>query len=429
LNKLLFLPTRYFPAISGAEFYIQRIAEILNNNYCYSVDIITSNAIDFKALRESTGKIIDKKNKYYNKVNNIKIQRYKIEYNINYNDALKFLINLSKEIGLDISQNCIKKLLLKGPYIPELIQSYFYSDKKYDLIHTTFYPYFNILISLFIGKALDIPVIITPFYHFANPKYNDPDLMEILRYFDIIIACTNKEKEFLRNSLNIADNKIRVIPMGVDYQSFNQPYSKKQKKYFFKEKFFRPKEKNYKMVLFCGYKNYEKGALSILKAIPLIIEKFKKVYFVFIGPSTKAFNRELSKVLKIKNSRIINFTPENLTGYFDRKKISAFQETNVFVMPSRSDAFGIAYLEAWSAGKPVIGAKIGATPEVIDDNKDGFLVEFDNPKDIAEKVLITLKHPRLAKKMGKNGNIKVLNNYTWEIIAKKTHELYRELLK
>ncbi len=67
-------------------------------------------------------------------------------------------------------------------------------------------------------------------------------------------------------------------------------------------------------------------------------------------------------------------------------------------MPSRSDAFGIAFLEAWAAGKPVIGANIGATPEVIRNGIDGFLVEFDNPRDIAEKVVKLLKTKPPTKK-------------------------------
>ena len=79
------------------------------------------------------------------------------------------------------------------------------------------------------------------------------------------------------------------------------------------------------------------------------------------------------------------------------KKIAAFNETDVFLMPSRSDAFGIAYLEAWASGKPVIGANIGATPEVIRDKIDGLFVEFDDYLDIADKVVMLLKKKRLRK--------------------------------
>ncbi|MEJ2279440.1 MAG: glycosyltransferase family 4 protein [Candidatus Lokiarchaeota archaeon] len=158
-------------------------------------------------------------------------------------------------------------------------------------------------------------------------------------------------------------------------------------------------------------------------------KSFLKVYFVFIGPPTMAFNRELSKIKEEIEAKIINFTPDNLSGYFDKIKLTAFKESEIYLMPSRSDAFGIAYLEAWASGKPVIGANIGATPEVIKTNIDGLLVEFDNPIDIAEKVLYLLKKKRVRKKLGKNGRKKVQTNYTWEVIAQKTHKMYQNLLK
>jgi glycosyltransferase involved in cell wall biosynthesis len=181
------------------------------------------------------------------------------------------------------------------------------------------------------------------------------------------------------------------------------------------------------MVLFCGYKNYEKGALSILKAIPYILKKSRKVYFVFIGPSTVAFNRELSKIQKTVDLRVINLTPDNLKGYYDRKKIAAFNETDLFLMPSRSDAYGIAFLEAWASGKPVIGANIGATPEVIRANIDGLLVGFDDPIDIAGKVIMLLKKKRLNRSLGAKGRDKVKEYLSWEVVAKKTHEMYQNL--
>ena len=97
-------------------------------------------------------------------------------------------------------------------------------------------------------------------------------------------------------------------------------------------------------------------------------------------------------------------------------------------MPSRSDAFGIAFLEAWASKKPVIGARIGATPDVIRDNIDGLLVEFDNPQDIAEKVITLLKKKRLRNQFGLAGNARVRDSYSWDSIAEITYNTYQNLL-
>lgn len=430
MQKILYLPTRFFPAISGAEFYFQRLAENLIKSYDYNIDIYTSNAIDFKALRDPNGKIITPQENNFYKVNNLKIQRFPVNYDHSEEQIFNELNSIPAFKELNLFDINLVKFIKNGPYLRDLL---FYLLNKpisdYDLIHTTFFPYFNCIISLIIGNAINKPVVCTPFFHFSNPRYLDINLIILLKKFDLIIACTNLEKQFLALKYDITPHKIKVIPMGVDYEKFSNFSNPNSKSFQFKQKFFNNGETNYHLVLFCGYKNFEKGALSILKSIPYILEKIKKVYFVFIGPSTPAFNQERSKVSKLKNAKIINFTPDNLTGYFDKKKIAAFKEADIYLMPSRSDAFGIAFLEAWAAGIPVIGANIGATPEVIRENVDGYLVEFDNPLDIAEKVINLLKKKRLRKRLGYAGQLKVSQNYTWDIVTQKTHQTYQDLIK
>lgn len=405
------------------------MAEILTSKYNYKVDIYTSNAIDFKALRNSNGKSLSQDNRYYDKVNNLKINRFKVNYKLTDKEILIELKRIPELNFLTLDDDILIKFIKNGPYLGELLENLLQKpDLTYDLIHTTFFPYFNCIISLIIGNYIHKPTVCTPFFHFSNPRYIDVKAIEVLKKFDLIIACTNLEKGFLIQKYNIQPEKIKVIPMGVDIEEFSHNRKKPLNYPKFKQKFFNAKEKKYKLILFCGYKNYEKGALSILKSIPYIVKKIKKVYFVFIGPSTLAFNRELSKINKLESSKIINFSPDNLTGYFDKKKIAAFKEADIYLMPSRSDAFGISFLEAWAAGKPVIGARIGATPEVIRENIDGLLVEFDNPEDIAEKVIILLKSKSLRNKLGSTGQEKVYQKYTWNHVAEETHNMYKNLI-
>ena len=406
------------------------MADILTSKYDYNIDIYTSNAVDFRALRDSRGRIVDYSNKFYEKVNNLIIKRFPINYNVSDEEILNKLKTIPAFNSLNLSDKSVKGFIKNGPYLGDLID--FVIGKQnlhYDLIHTTFFPYFNLLISLIVGTIFKIPKVCTPFFHFSNPRYMDPILIEVLRKFDILIACTNVEKMVLVKKFKLPMDKIIVIPMGVDFERFKKNYNKPSQDLYFKQKFFKNREIKYSLVLFCGYKNYEKGAISILKAIPLILKEIKKVYFIFIGPSTKAFNYEYSKIQKTKGLRIINFTPDNLTGYFDKKKLAAFKEADLYLMPSRSDAFGISFLEAWAAAKPVIGARIGATPEVIEENVDGLLVEFDNPNDIAQKVVKLLKNKKLRRNLGAAGQIKVSQNYTWDIVARKTHTTYQNLIK
>ncbi|MGV9172526.1 MAG: glycosyltransferase family 4 protein [Promethearchaeia archaeon] len=431
MKNILFFPTRFFPAISGAEFYIQRIAEIFQQQYNYNVRILTSNAIDFKALREKSGKLIDEDNQYFRKVNNLEIERYPIDYKMDPSQSIAFLNSFSPINSLNLSKDCLLEYLYNGPYLKDFFN--IWNEKKsevhsYDLIHTTFYPYFNLILTLYLGRILDIPTVCTPFYHYSNPRYSNHQLTEPLHKFDLLIACTEREKTYLIKEVQINKQKIKVIPMGVDFRRYQRVHNETFKDYSFKEKFFRANNMDYKLVLYCGYKNYEKGAVSILKSIPPILNDYPRVYFVFIGPSTKAFEMQKANLSKSMRKQILNFTPDNMKGYFDKKKMTAFSEADIYVMPSRSDAFGITYLEAWSSATPVIGANTGATPEVIQHNKNGLLVEFDNPQEIANQILKLLRDERLSRRLGKSGQKRVKTNFTWKKVVKQTNNTYIQLI-
>jgi len=244
LTTILFLPTRYFPSISGAEFYFQRMAEILTKKYNYKIDVFTSNAIDFKALRNSGGKTITKDNKYFALVNDLKVNRFSINYNISEIDILNKLKTIPAYRTLTLTDDCVIKLIQNGPYLGDLLDFLLKKpDLNYDLVHATFFPYFNLLMSLIIGTLIKKPKVCTPFFHFSNPRYLDLKLIELLKKFDLLIACTNIEKNYLVQKCHILPEKVRVIPMGVDYEKFEIGQKNTLKHYSFKQKFFKKNEK------------------------------------------------------------------------------------------------------------------------------------------------------------------------------------------
>ena len=102
-------------------------------------------------------------------------------------------------------------------------------------------------------------------------------------------------------------------------------------------------------------------------------------------------------------------------------------DADVFVMPSMADAFGIVYLEAWMYEKPVIGARVGAIPDVISEYEDGLLVELDNYVELARKIELLLDHPDWSRAMGRKGKAKTLANFTQEKIAMQFREVFLEV--
>lgn len=441
LNILLF-PTRFFPAISGGDFLLERLGrEFLRISRRSSkkstleikiqVSVITSTAIDFASLH-GHGRTIDTSHKYFSQYKNLKIHRYRVLNSDSHPSNKKYekniysmLFELTKQY-LNLDENDLKDVIKNGPILPEFIYDLFHEQFENSLkfvpniIHCTYLPYLNIIYSLLIAQYYKIPSCITPFLHFANIRYQKPIFYQILKIFDCIFACTKYEKDVLISN-GIDKNKIEILPMGVDAKRFNQD---DYRPHFIN--IYQPKSP---VILFCGYKNYEKGALTLLKSIPLLIQKIHQFSVVFIGPSTTAFNYQLVEIKKKAiNIKIINISPGNLTGMYDKKKIGAFQLADVYCMPSRSDAYGIAYLEAWATKTPVIAANIPAMHEVVSINRDGLLVEFDNIDQLAKTIIKILQNSSLKKNMGELGYNKVILNNNWTKISELTLKKYHELI-
>ena len=137
-----------------------------------------------------------------------------------------------------------------------------------------------------------------------------------------------------------------------------------------------------------------------------------------------AFNITKRKLGPLRKN-IINL---GVVPYYSKVKLNAFAAHDLYVMPSRSDAYGIAFLEAWACKKPVIGANTGATPEIIQNKKDGLLVPFHSPLELAKAIIHLIRNEQEAQQLGETGYQKV-QNLSWDRVATKIERIYQELIE
>jgi glycogen(starch) synthase len=105
--------------------------------------------------------------------------------------------------------------------------------------------------------------------------------------------------------------------------------------------------------------------------------------------------------------------------------VGILKSSDVVVVPSKFEPFGIIALEAMAAGAPVVVSKVGGLAEIVDDSVDGLEVEPNNPAAIAEATVRVLSDGALASRLAENGREKA-KAYSWESAAKKTLETYQE---
>ena len=84
--------------------------------------------------------------------------------------------------------------------------------------------------------------------------------------------------------------------------------------------------------------------------------------------------------------------------------------------------------EAMSCGKPVVAASVGSLPEVVVDGETGFLVSPDNRRQLAARIVTLLRNDPVAQQFGEAGRRRVESLFRWELVAKRTLDLYRQVL-
>lgn len=249
--------------------------------------------------------------------------------------------------------------------------------------------------SSILAKGFKKPFIVVPHCHIGY--WGDAPIdIKLYNEADTIIAKTEYEKKVLA-SKGVVEEKIKVIgnaPIlspNYDAEWFRREYNVKRY-----------------MVLFVGRKERKKGYYVLRDAVHIVWKKIPETTFVFIG-----YGKSLSQ-----EEGIIEL------GEMDEfAKTSAIAACDVLCVPSKAEAFGMVFVEAWSMGKSVIGGDIPAVREVISEGVDGLLT-IQKPIEIADKIVYLLKNGKMRREMGESGRKKVERNYTWEIIVEKTEEVY-----
>jgi len=283
-----------------------------------------------------------------------------------------------------------------GPFSPQMWNDLVLKKIDYDLIYASSFPYDHILPAYVSAKKWKIPIIIFPAIHQEFPElYLTALRLTILNNSDAVFVQTQSEKNILVKN-GVDEKKISIILPVISLDNKQNTNTINFRKNFLDQK-------NDKIVLFIGSKSYVKGIINLIEAMKIVWAKKKNVTLVLIGPSTKAFVDYFKNLPKNIQKKIVD-----LGIVEDEIKKNALASCDMLVLPSKSESFGLVYLEAWIFQKPVIGCTIASSSELIDNMKNGLLVEFGNIKQLSEGINYLIDNPAISEKMGKEGKKKTL---------------------
>jgi glycosyltransferase involved in cell wall biosynthesis len=308
------------------------------------------------------------------------------------------------------------------PRLPELGRYLAEAPELRDvaLVHTTNITLdFAILPAAAWARARGVPHLCTPFVHLGEPGrrqilqyYSMPHQIGLLRAAAGVATMTTLEREFLVGA-GVAAERVRVVGAGVDPAEVAGGDG---------GRFRAAHGISGPIVLSLGAAAYDKGTVHVLEALQRLWARGVEVTWVQCGPLLGHFEQRYAALPAEARART------RVLGYVsDEVRRDALAAASVYAQPSRTDSFGIAYLEAWCYGAPVVGARAGGVPAVIDDGENGLLVPFGDVGALAGALEGLLQDGALARRLGASGRAKVLRELTWDAAYGRAQAFYRDL--
>ena len=270
------------------------------------------------------------------------------------------------------------------------------------------------------SRRIEKPLFITPFLHLgegddrvARNSTMDHQL-RIMREADRLLVLTRVEAEGLARYV-YSPERIAVIGGGADAP----PADFTTSPYFAAE---HPEARG-EFGLYIGRHSFDKGALHAADAVRVLRRRGRDIALLFIGSSTPEFERYRRRLSPEDRAAI-----RPLGALSDRDKHAVLNRAKFLMLPSRSDSFGIVLLEAWAHGVPVIAARAGGIPGVVDDGATGLLVPFADVDSLAMAAERILSDAMFAERLGRQGREKLVAGYHWDVVVERVLGHYRDVM-
>ena len=287
---------------------------------------------------------------------------------------------------------------------PDIIHVQGYT--RYHYLALTLVKNCHVILTLHANMSEELKYRLPPSLKQAISLKIDPYLeRRLLKKADRVIVPSPHMKEYYGD---IGTN-IHVIPNGVDFEEIKN---------------ICQLEKNimHPSIFFIGRLEKMKGVDILIRSIPFVASSIPDVHLYIAGSGEEEGElKHLVKKLDIEeNVTFLGFVSED-------EKWSYYKSTDLCVVPSVEEPFGIVLLEAMACGKPEVASNVGGIPYIVEDGKTGLLFECGDVDGMAEKVIALLQNKEMREKMGAAG-LERAKEFSWDRIAERTVELYKEVI-
>ncbi len=395
--RIAWFTHRYHPCVGGAENYgramVRRFVAA-----GHDVDVVTSDAQDLWYFTDRRRLRVDAPSE--SREDGARVRRFAVHHR-----------PLQRYVG---------RLLSYAPHWPTRCRSASYMPilpgiervrGPYDAVFAVGFPYtvFSYA-ALRTARAARAPLVLTPFLHLAtlgdpvHKHYTRPHQIRLLTQADVVVVQTELEAEAVQGW---GIPRVRILKLGMAVEHAEVTGGDGQR---FRERLGVPVGRA--VVGHLATLDPNKGSTDLVLAIDQLNASrpaHDPIHLILAGPSSPCFEAFLARLPQGTPPWLTRFGPMPLEGRAD-----FFAALDVFAMPSRTDSFGIVFLEAWANGLPVVAAAAGGVPEVVRDGQTGVLVPFGDLDRLSGSITHLLDDPALARKLGETGRDLVNRGFTWD---------------
>lgn len=215
--------------------------------------------------------------------------------------------------------------------------------------------------------------------------------------FDRIITISKSTINSLINDFGVSKDKIELLYIGVDTDKYDSTGDV---------------EKKADKIIFVGRLIPHKHVDHLIESFEEIVKSVPDANLVIVGRGD-----EKNNIIDMVSSKSLDAKVSFKENLSDEELIKEIKESEVLVLPSTREGFGMVLAEANYCNVPVVTYASGGTIDVVDDGYNGFLVEAGNIPQLTEKILLLLNDKELQKQMGINGRNKVETQFNWDKIV------------
>jgi glycosyltransferase involved in cell wall biosynthesis len=340
--------------------------------------------------------------------NGVRIERFPIVHlppdNISFRALRRLLGEIDRMPG---TTALLRRLCQLAPLVPGLAGALRESAGRWDVVHGM-----NVAIESLLWPALEharaagAPFVVSPLIHLGESAqsrvrryYTMKHQIELIRSADATLVQTPTEAHFLAQR-GVREDRMLAGGAGVDPHAIAGGDGAA----------FRARHGlDGDIVFYVGAHHPDKGAVHVVEAMERLWARGVEATLVMAGAPMDPFEEFWKGRPEETRRRVLR-----LGIISDAEKRDLFAAGDVFALPSRTDSFGIVFMEAWLCGAPVVAAAAGGVPDVVEHEVSGLVAPFGDVDAIASSIQRLLSDPAMRARMAEHGRKRTLESWTWD---------------